>query len=163
MDRLWAPWRLHYVKSSKKNKGCIFCLKPKSKNDKKHYIISREKYTFSILNIYPYNNGHIMVAPYRHVKYLDNLRPDETLELMELVNSSIKLLKKVLKPDGFNIGINIGRSAGAGYAKHIHVHIVPRWEGDVNFMSITAKTKVIPEALDDLYTRLKKIQKNETF
>ncbi|MCK5306246.1 MAG: HIT domain-containing protein [Candidatus Omnitrophica bacterium] len=158
MEKLWAPWRAKYAKS-KKTKGCIFCLKPKSKSGNKEYIVTKGRYVFSMLNIYPYNNGHIMVAPYRHIQDLDGLDKEEALELMEMINKSINLLKAVLKPSAFNIGINIGSIAGAGYAEHLHVHIVPRWQGDTNFMPIIAKTKVVPEALDELYKRLKDTQK----
>ncbi|MCK4518823.1 MAG: HIT domain-containing protein [Candidatus Omnitrophica bacterium] len=158
MEKLWAPWRAEYTKS-KKTKGCIFCLKPKSKGGKKDYIVTRGEYVFSMLNAYPYNNGHIMVAPYRHIQGLDGLKKEETSELMEMVNKSIYLLKTILKPSAFNIGINIGSIAGAGYAEHLHVHIVPRWQGDTNFMPIIAKTKVVPEALDELHKRLKDAQK----
>lgn len=158
MDKLWAPWRSRYVKS-KKNGGCVFCLSSKSKSDKKNYIITRNKYVFSILNIYPYNNGHIMAAPYRHIKDINSLNKNETLELMELINESVKLLKMVLKPDAFNIGINMGKAAGAGFASHLHVHILPRWQGDTNFMPLIAKTKVIPQSLSELYKRLKEANK----
>lgn len=153
MDRLWAPWRSKYVKS-KKDKGCIFCIKPKEKKDKTNYIVKRGKYCFAILNIYPYNNGHLMVAPYRHVGDLDNLRKEELIEIMELTQELIKKLKKILKPSAFNCGFNLGKVAGAGYADHLHIHIVPRWQGDTNFIPIIGKTKVIPQSLDDLYKRL---------
>lgn len=158
MDRLWAPWRSSYVKG-KKEKGCIFCTKPKSKNDKKNYIVKRGEKVFSMLNIFPYNNGHVMVAPYRHVKNLDKLTKEELTELMIHVNKIINMLKKVLKPDAFNVGFNLGKIAGAGYANHIHVHIVCRWQGDTNFMPVIGKVKVIPESLDELYERLKDIEK----
>ena len=154
MDKLWAPWRSEYIKS-KKNKGCIFCLKSKLKNDKKNYIVSRGKYVFSMLNIFPYNNGHIMVAPYRHIKDLGKLNDNELIELMKHANKAMKSLKKVLNPCAFNVGINIGKAAGAGYADHLHIHIVPRWQGDTNFMPIICNTKVISEALDELYKRIK--------
>ena len=153
MDRLWAPWRSKYVKS-KKDKGCIFCNKSKENKDKANYIVKRGKYCFAILNIYPYNNGHIMVAPYRHISDLDKLKKDELVEIMELTQELIKKLKKVLKPSAFNCGFNLGEVAGAGYADHLHIHIVPRWQGDTNFIPIIGKTKVIPQSLDDLYKRL---------
>ncbi len=157
MDRLWAPWRSAYI-TSKKEKGCIFCTKCRLKDDKKNYIISRGEFVFSMLNIYPYNNGHVMVAPYRHVKDLDKLNIDEMTELMEHSRKIIKMLKKVLKPDAFNIGINMGRIAGAGFAEHLHIHIVPRWRGDTNFMPIIGKAKIISQSLDELYKRLKKVE-----
>lgn len=156
MDKLWAPWRSAYITKVSSIKSCIFCSKPKAKKDEVNRIISRTRYSFSILNIYPYNNGHIMVAPYRHVNDLSKLRKEELLDLVLLTTETQKLLEKALEPDGYNIGINIGRAAGAGYKDHIHIHIVPRWVGDVNFMPIFSSTKVISESLDALYARLKK-------
>ncbi|MFC1594489.1 HIT domain-containing protein [Candidatus Omnitrophota bacterium] len=153
MKRLWAPWRIQYVQ--KKQKGCLFCRVKKSKRDSKNYIVKRSKYSFSILNIYPYNNGHIMIVPFRHVKDLEALRKEELLDMLELVKETKKDVSALLKPHGFNIGINIGKIAGAGFAHHIHVHLVPRWKGDANFMPIIADTKVISQSLEELYTRLK--------
>jgi ATP adenylyltransferase len=153
MQRLWAPWRSKYVKS-KKEKGCIFCLKPKAKKDKENYIVKRGKHAFVILNIYPYNNGHAMIAPYRHVGELDKLKKEELIEIMELTQEMIRRLKKVLKPHAFNCGFNLGDVAGAGYADHLHIHIVPRWQGDTNFIPVIGDTKVIPQSLNDLYDRL---------
>jgi len=152
MDRLWAPWRIGYVGS--KRKKCSFCVNQKAKNDKEHYIVERSDYAFSMLNIYPYNNGHLMIAPYRHIKDFDKLGNEEIADMMKLLKKSYRLLKKVVRPQGFNIGINIGDIAGAGFAGHFHIHIVPRWKGDVNFMSTTAGTKVIAESLEELYKRL---------
>lgn len=153
MDRIWAPWRKQYV-SKDKGGTCIFCEKPKERDDKKNYIISRRKFSFSVLNIFPYNNGHMMVAPYRHIKDLNGLSHEETMELMDLLKESCRLLDEALAPTGYNIGINMGKAAGAGYPEHIHIHIVPRWAGDTNFMPATSGTKVIPESLDALYERL---------
>jgi len=155
MKILWAPWRRKFVRK-RKHKGCIFCYKIKSKNDKKNYVLYRGKYSFVMLNMYPYTNGHLMVAPYRHVKNLDELKKDELLELFELVSEMIKILYKTHNIDGCNVGINIGKAAGAGVEKHIHVHIVPRWFGDTNFLPIVADTKVIPESLNETYQVLKK-------
>jgi len=159
MKTLWAPWRMKFVKSIKKNrknKKCILCNKVKELNDKKNYVLYRGKKSFIILNLYPYSNGHLMVAPNRHIAELDKLSSEEIIELMDLVNLSIKLLKKTHNPDGFNIGINYGKAAGAGIDKHIHIHIVPRWFGDVNFMPVISDTKIIPESLDSTYQKLKK-------
>lgn len=155
MDRLWAPWRVKYVTQAKKLK-CIFCQKPKQKQDKNNFIIQRTPNAFSILNIYPYNTGHIMVAPYRHVKDIRSLKQAEILELMELVKLSLEVLDKKIKPHGYNIGFNIGRIAGAGFDGHVHIHIVPRWEGDTNFMPILTQTKVLSQSLEELYNLLKK-------
>ena len=152
--RLWTPWRMEYILNITK-RGCIFCKKLKEP-DNKAYIINRKPTCFSMLNIFPYNNGHLMVAPKRHVSKLDSLTKKELTELIMLVTESQKLLQKRLKPNGFNIGLNIGRSGGAGIVGHLHFHIVPRWEGDTNFMPVLADTKVIPQLLDDTYKLLKK-------
>ena len=154
MDRLWAPWREKYIIHSNK-KGCIFCIKSKEKQDKKNYIVKRSKHSFSMLNIFPYNNGHLMVAPYRHIKDLEKLREEEQMDIFSLLIESKTLLDKCLKPSGYNIGINLGRCAGAGYPGHMHIHIVPRWVGDTNFMPLLTGTKVVPQSLDTLYQRLK--------
>ncbi len=148
MDRLWAPWRSKFVKK-KKNKGCIFCIK-KNKRDSHGYIIKKSKFSFAILNIYPYNNGHVMVSPYRHIKDLTGLRDNELLDMMVLVKEMQRLLEKKLKPHGFNIGINTGKVGGAGYRGHVHIHIVPRWSGDTNFMPVIGQTKVVPQSLKEL-------------
>ncbi len=155
MDKLWAPWRIKYIRKCA-NTACIFCKMPKQNKDKKNYILKRGKYCFSMLNIFPYNNGHLMVAPYKHTPELNRLTQEETQELMQLLTQSIELLKKKLKPHGFNIGINMGKVAGAGFARHLHVHIVPRWNSDTNFMPVITQTKVISQALNDLYNTLKK-------
>ncbi len=153
MQKLWAPWRSKFI-YHKENKGCIFCSKPKSRKDKKNFIIERGKNVYSILNIYPYNNGHVMIAPYRHLKDLHALSGEETMELFEMQNRTLKALDKALKPHGYNLGFNIGRAAGAGYDKHVHLHIVPRWLGDTNFMPVLTGSKVISESLEALRKRL---------
>jgi ATP adenylyltransferase len=142
-DRLWAPWRSKYIYSRKKQK-CIFC-------NPKEYVLDRTKHSFSILNIYPYNNGHVMVAPKRHVRSLEYLKPEELNDLMALVVKTKKTLDKKLKPHGYNIGLNIGKVAGAGFAGHVHIHVVPRWTGDTNFMPAACKAKVISESLYVMY------------
>ncbi len=152
--RLWAPWRIKFVCVRKKSK-CIFCGNKSKKRDAKKYIVARSKHAFSVLNIYPYNNGHVMVAPYRHVKNLEDLRDEELLDLMGLVIRTKKDLDKFLKPNGYNIGLNIGKAGGAGFG-HLHVHVVPRWRGDTNFMPALTDTKVIMQSLDELYRILKK-------
>ncbi len=153
MEKLWAPWRIKYVQAAK-TRGCIFCQKAKQKRDAKNYIILRGKTVFSMLNIYPYNNGHLMVAPYRHIGQPDKLNEQETAELFSMVNDSVRKLRAKLKPQGFNIGMNIGKAAGAGIDKHLHVHVVPRWEGDTNFMPIISGTRVLAQSLDELYRML---------
>ncbi len=154
MDKLWAPWRKKVIYNFKP-KGCIFCLLPKEKKDSKNYIFERRRDSFAMLNLYPYNNGHLLVAPYRHVGSLERLAPKDVSALLTHVQSCQKLLRKLLKPEGFNIGINEGRVAGAGFKDHLHIHIVPRWNGDTNFMPVFSETKVISESLSEIYRRLK--------
>jgi len=139
----------------KKPRGCIFCKIAREKKDKKNYVLFRGKWNYVLLNNYPYNSGHLMVVPFKHVKNLEDLTDEELYEHFKIVRESVKNLKKVFKPEGFNIGINIGRIAGAGVENHIHTHIVPRWSGDTNYMPVIADTKVIPEALKQTYNRLK--------
>jgi len=153
MDRIWAPWRVKYVQA-KKQKGCIFCRSLKS--ERRNYVIFKTMHSISVLNIFPYNNGHIMVSPIRHVKEFVELKDSEILDLIKSLNKAKKLLSKVLKADGYNIGINESLAAGAGIAGHLHIHIVPRWLGDTNFMPVLSDTKVISQSLDELYKRLKR-------
>jgi ATP adenylyltransferase len=154
MDKLWAPWRSKYI-YLKKSKACIFCKNGKS-GGRAGYVIERSAHSFAMLNIYPYNNGHVMAAPYRHVGSLDKLSESEITDLFKLVNNITTRINERLKPHGYNIGLNIGRVGGAGFAGHVHVHIVPRWAGDTNFMPVTAGTKIISESLDAVYKLLKK-------
>lgn len=154
MDKLWAPWRSKYI-YLRKRKGCIFCVKPTGDKGNRH-VIDRSKYSFSMLNLYPYNNGHVMVAPYRHVKSLELLSDAEIADLMRLVNKTKLKIDKALKPDGYNIGINLGKIGGAGFAGHIHIHIVPRWVGDTNFMPLLSGTKVVSESLNAMSKLLRK-------
>ena len=153
MDNLWRPWRIKYILSDKEQ-GCIFCNKPKEQKDQKNYILHRAKTSFIILNIYPYNNGHLMIAPYKHVASFENLEDAELTELFQMVNKCTKLLKVTMQPQGFNIGVNLGKVAGAGVKDHVHIHVVPRWEGDTNFMPILAEASVIPESLDAVFGKL---------
>jgi len=146
-----------YIKEIEKITECIFCKKPSENKDDKNFIVYRGKHTFVILNIFPYNTGHLMVAPYRHIANLEDLKKVEFEELWHLLNLSVKTLKEVFNPDGFNIGINLGKAAGAGFDEHVHFHIVPRWTGDTNFMPILGETKVIPEALKETYEQVKPI------
>jgi len=153
MEYLWAPWRIEYIKKADEV-GCIFCRKPTEENDAANYILHRGQYNFIIMNSYPYNSGHLMIAPYRHVANLDELTDEELNEHFRMVSRVVTVLKQVFKADGFNIGMNLGRVAGAGIDKHIHTHIVPRWAGDTNFMPVIADTKVINEALEETYKKL---------
>jgi len=155
MDRLWAPWRSKYL-YLRKNKRCIFCGNSKAGAfDRSRYIIERSDHSFSMLNLYPYNNGHMMVAPFRHVKDIASLSDEELSDIMKLVKKSLKTLDKRLKPHGYNIGMNLGKVSGAGFAGHIHVHIVPRWTGDTNFMPLLSHTKVVSESLEAMFRTLK--------
>lgn len=154
MKRLWAPWRMIYIKGLDEEEGCIFCKKSKEGEEEKNLVLFRGKTCFVLLNLFPYNSGHLMAAPFRHLGELNELTDEEGLELFHLVQHSLKVLKDVLKPDGFNVGMNLGRTAGAGYEDHVHVHIVPRWNGDTNFMPVISDTKVVPQALRETYKAL---------
>jgi len=138
-----------------KPEGCILCEKPEQDNDAENYILYRGDRNFVILNTYPYNPGHLMVAPYRHVASLEELTNEERHEHFDIVSRSIKVLRQELIPEGFNLGINIGRAAGAGIVDHVHTHIVPRWQGDTNFMTVISDVRVVPEALAKTYQKLK--------
>jgi ATP adenylyltransferase len=153
MEQMWAPWRKQYIEQGA-SRGCIFCDKPAQGDDAKNHIVKRSGTCFAMLNLFPYNGGHLMVAPFRHVAGLDGLEPHELTDLIALVRDSVALLSSKLGPDGFNVGINLGRTAGAGVAGHVHIHVVPRWDGDTNFMPVIAGTKVIPQALDEMYGTL---------
>ena len=154
MKKLFAGWRIELIERKKEN-GCIFCKFPVENNDEKNLILKRGKFSFIILNSYPYSNGHLMIVPYSHKSSLNSLTDDEILEIFNFKKLSINALKKKMNPDGFNIGINLGKVAGAGIPDHIHWHIVPRWYGDHNFMSVISDTRVIPEALENTYNKLK--------
>jgi len=156
MKNLWAPWREKFV-AGKKEKGCIFCKRLKEKKDQKNFILYRGKSAFVILNLYPYNSGHLMVVAKRHKAQLENLTPAESLEMMQLSQTWVKNLKKALKPEGINLGINLKQAAGAGIHEHVHIHLVPRWKGDTNFMPVLAQTKVISVGLKSVYKKLKAI------
>ncbi len=153
MKVLWAPWRMTYIEKDR-TEGCLFCYPLKGRNDRENLILYRSSQAFIIMNRFPYTSGHLMVAPNRHVDSLDELDDGEMMELMALLKKSILILKRALKPDGFNVGMNIGRGAGAGIEDHIHMHIVPRWNGDTNFMPVLVETKVMPEYLETTYERL---------
>ena len=154
MERIWAPWRIQYIQMEKPE-GCILCQKPKENKDIPNYILYRGDKNFVILNSYPYNPGHLMIAPYRHVASLEELTDEERQEHFEIVSRSVKVLRQVFNPGGFNIGINLEKAAGAGIEDHFHTHIVPRWQGDTNFMPVLADVRVLPEALADTYQKLK--------
>lgn len=159
MKNLWAPWRMEYILQSK-TEGCIFCQALKKAKDEETYILYRGSSCFVILNIFPYNNGHIMVVPNKHTATIEGLDQEASSELIQQVQMMVKVIKKAMNPDGFNIGINLGKIAGVGVEGHVHVHIVPRWEGDTNFMPVTGETKVLPEFLRNTYAQLLNVLKH---
>ncbi|MFP4164752.1 MAG: HIT family protein [Chitinispirillaceae bacterium] len=156
MDRIWAPWRMTYIKGvdDTKDEGCVFCNKPTQDSDKENLLLFRGKKCFVLMNLFPYNNGHLMIIPYQHTSDILNLDKETSSELWELTALSKEILSKTMNPEGFNIGMNLGRGAGAGIDQHIHMHIVPRWNGDTNFMPVVGQTKVISQALEETYETL---------
>jgi ATP adenylyltransferase len=157
MDHLWTPWRYGYISHAVSSDGCIFCMKAGEDKDARNYILHRGKLNFVLLNLFPYTSGHVMIAPYQHVATVEDT-PEETLaEMMRLTRRAEANLRAVYRPDGFNLGINIGASAGAGVADHIHMHAVPRWTGDANFMSTIGETRVLPEELPATYDKLVRV------
>lgn len=154
-DILWAPWRIEYIENAAKTEGCIFCEKLREEKDQENLLVYRGDTAFVMMNRYPYNNGHLMIVPYQHTPEFSNLTEKEKLELCNLLEKSQAVLRDVMRPQGFNIGMNIGRLAGAGIVDHLHFHIVPRWGGDTNFMPILGHTKVISEALEETWAHLK--------
>lgn len=156
-ERLWTPWRMEYIKSattSDEAEGCIFCDLPATGDDAKVYILARGERAFVILNKFPYNPGHLMVAPFRHVGDLAEMADDELHESAELLRAATRVVRDAWEPSGFNAGMNLGRVAGAGVPGHLHWHLVPRWNGDTNFMPVIGQTKVLPELLDETYEKL---------
>lgn len=158
MKTLWAPWRIEYITGEKDN-GCIFCDKPEEGKDKENLILFKGETSFIIMNRYPYSNGHLMAVPYRHTNNMSDLNEAERLELMNLTTKCIEILD-IMNPDGFNIGMNLGTAGGAGIDDHLHFHIVPRWNGDTNFMPLIGDVKVMPEYLEDTYKTLSEQIKN---
>ncbi len=146
---------MKYIEGHENESGCVFCVAAEKEDSLENLIVHRGKRAFIILNLYPYTSGHIMVSPYTHVSSLEALDPKTRAEMMELVSESITVLKKTYKPQAFNLGANIGEAAGAGIPDHIHLHVVPRWTGDTNFMSSVGGTRVLPEALEDTYKRVR--------
>ncbi len=159
MKRLWTPWRMSYLRAPKGSVtgGCIFCEKigDAVEKDRENLVLLRGKHAFLMLNLYPYANGHMMVAPYEHKGELESLDPETLQEMMLLVKRGIKALRTVMNPQGFNVGANLGRAAGAGVDDHVHFHIVPRWVGDTNFMPVLSDVRMIPELLPQTYDQLK--------
>lgn len=151
MRRLWAPWRMEFIGGGRKD-VCIFCSKPKG-DDRENHIFARRRLVFGMLNAFPYNSGHLLIAPYRHFTRLGEIGEDEWLETLKLLKESVATIEDLMEPQGFNIGFNLGAAAGGGF-DHIHMHVVPRWKGDTNFMPVLAETKVLPEHLDSTYDRI---------
>jgi ATP adenylyltransferase len=156
MENLWAPWRTAYISpKTPRPQQCIFCAQPAAQRDDDYYIPYRGERCFMMLNLYPYNNGHLMVAPYQHVGSIEQLDAETLAELMSQAQLALRALRLAFKPDGFNMGINEGKVAGAGFADHTHFHIVPRWNGDTNFMPVIADINVIPQYIARTYGQIK--------
>ena len=154
MDRLWAPWRIGYVLGDRPE-GCIFCDKSDAGDDDDELILNRGEFSYVLMNAYPYNNGHLLIAPYEHVADIAQLSEEQLVDMMRLTRRAVGALKAAMYPDGFNVGFNIGRVAGAGIEEHVHLHIVPRWNGDTNFMPVLAETRVVPQSLRECYELLR--------
>jgi ATP adenylyltransferase len=150
---LWAPWRLEYIKAPR-TQGCVFCDFARDHRDREHRILARGTHAFAILNTFPYNSAHLMVVPFRHVANLGDLEDPELLDVSHLTTASIQAVTETYRPEGFNIGLNLGRAAGAGITDHLHMHVVPRWVGDTNYMPVLGEVKVLPEDLTQTYDRL---------
>jgi len=155
MKVLWAPWRMKYILSEEREEDCIFCPGDDRGKDEERLVLYVGPKTLAMMNRFPYNNGHLLVAPRQHAPSLDHLSDEETLDLLNVVRSSIDILKKVMNPEGFNVGLNLGRVAGAGMEEHMHFHIVPRWNGDTNYMTIFGEVRVIPEHIRETYKKLR--------
>ncbi|MCE5309538.1 MAG: HIT domain-containing protein [Acidobacteriales bacterium] len=155
MDHLWSPWRYRYVSTAGPEDACIFCAKSAAGRDEDNRIVYRGERNFVILNLYPYTSGHLMVAPYEHVASIEETSEETAIEMMLLVRQAVRHLRAVYRPRGLNLGMNIGDCAGAGIAGHIHMHVVPRWTGDANFMSVVGETRVMPEDIPETYSKLK--------
>ena len=150
---MWAPWRLQYI-LSKKGPECIFCEKPKEDRDGENLIVYRSTRSFVIMNLFPYNNGHLMVVPYRHVFSITELNDEDLLDVSKMIQRSVNCLKEAFRPEGYNVGFNLGKVAGAGIEEHLHYHIIPRWVGDTHFMAILSEVRVIPEHVKSTYDKL---------
>ncbi len=156
MDFIWSPWRYDYLASAgKKPSSCVFCIGEDRSRDAERLVVFRGTYNFIILNLFPYTSGHTMVAPYEHLETITAAKTEQLSEMMQFAQRIIRALQELYKPDGFNIGMNLGQAAGAGIREHFHLHVVPRWVGDANFLSVTGETRVLPEELSRTYERVK--------
>ena len=153
MKRLWTPWRMAFIQGEKPPE-CIFCSKPNERNDRENFILYRGRHNFIILNAYPYTSGHLMIVPYNHVATIEELESEVTSEMMDLAKRAIAALRKAERPEALNVGMNIGKAAGAGIADHVHLHVVPRWSGDNNFMPVVGDARLLPETLATTYDKL---------
>jgi ATP adenylyltransferase len=155
MDYLWTPWRYAYVTTAEKASGCVFCDLPKLGDDARARIVHRAQYCFVILNTFPYTSGHVMVVPFQHLDELQKLPSEAAHEMIDLTQTMERVLRQLYSPDGVNLGMNIGKAAGAGLAGHVHMHVLPRWVADGNFMTVVGETRILPENLDVTYERIK--------
>lgn len=155
MDRLWSPWRYRYVSRAEPTDACIFCAKAGEARDQENLVLYRGRHNFVLLNLYPYTTGHLMVAPYAHIAMLDELPVEAAEELIRLTRDAVRHIRAVYKPHGLNAGLNLGECAGAGVAGHLHMHVLPRWPGDANFMTTIGETRVMPEDLSESWSRLR--------
>ncbi|HYM13412.1 MAG TPA: HIT domain-containing protein [Bryobacterales bacterium] len=155
MDYLWTPWRFAYVSQANSTAGCVFCDKAASQDDQQNFVVHRGRQNFLLLNLFPYTVGHVMIVPYRHIATLEEAAAEEMQEMMELTCRTEAALRKIYRPQGINLGMNIGKSAGAGVAGHIHMHVLPRWQADANFMSVIGETRVLPETLEVTWEKLR--------
>lgn len=156
LERMWAPWRMEMIRAPHcKDEGCFLCTKPAQDKDRENLVLERGETCYCLMNLYPYNNCHLMVVPYRHSGEIMDLTPQELAELMRLAQRWIAIIRKAARPEGFNVGMNLGRIAGAGMAEHLHLHIVPRWGGDTNFMSVFGGSRVINQALEETWGELR--------
>lgn len=157
MDYLWSPWRYQYISNIRNTGRCVFCIDSSGERDREDFVVFRGRLNFVILNIFPYTTGHLLIAPYEHTADLQACPPEQLAEMLELAKLCQCAIERTYHPDGFNIGMNLGQSAGAGVAHHLHLHIVPRWAGDANFMSIVGETRILPEDLNTTYQKLKQL------
>lgn len=154
MDQLWAPWRSRYVRGSREKGRCVFCEAAAHPDERDRFVLHLGQHAFVLLNAFPYTSGHLMIAPYAHVPRLSGITEEAAQEMMRLTRRAEAILESEYRPDGLNVGMNLGQAAGAGIEEHIHMHVLPRWSGDANFMTSVGETRVLPEALEDSYLRL---------
>ncbi|MBL8148733.1 MAG: HIT domain-containing protein [Blastocatellia bacterium] len=156
MDHLWSPWRYQYIAKEKKYNECVFCRLPKEERDEETFIVYRGCFNYIVLNIFPYTSGHLLVIPFQHTSSFSDIEKEVSDEMMDLTKKCQAVLQQEYKPDGFNLGMNLGVASGAGVAEHLHMHILPRWFGDANFTSVIGETRILPEMLGNTFLRLKK-------